>query len=691
MPRFINFYMKKLTLLLLILLSSSYSLAREASLEQVAAGYTQLTNIPTIYINTFNNVGVTSKDVYVYAKMVYVDGDSIAEYDSLKIRGRGNSTWSRMPKKSYRIKFNNKEKFLGKGYANAKNWTLLANCTDKAMIRNALTRDLGEFINMKNTPAARFVDLYLDGTYLGSYQISDQVEVHPHRVNITEQDEVLADTSNITGGYLLEVDGFADTSEKYFYTGTKNIYVRIHYPDEDYLQSKQTTYISNYVNSFEKALFSTDYADSVKGYRPYIDSTSLINWYIATEMTANVDGFWSTYFYKDQNDAHLYFGPLWDYDIAYNNCSRTGDVTDTLMMDQGFGTDLTKVWMNQMWKDSWFANKVNQRWKEIVAGGLDDFLNTKTDSLASAISRSEVENYKKWSISYRYYNELVLHSTYQEYITDLHNFINGHITFLTRKFASRATNYTPSATVEFKPLTNYYYRIFNKGASTATIDITNAATASGSTVCLYSSTVDRQSQQWQFVKYGDYYQIINRLSGMALNDPTNTSTQAGTSVQLTIVTPNYNDNRQLWTAVAQGTDGYYNLKNIYTGKIINNAGHSTINGNMIVSYPSDVTKDASSDARLWAPEPDDEIIKTSIESQQNVDYALTYNKDLQMIHFISESPSDLSFIASVYSSNGTKVGTFKATEEFSTSSLQHGIYIVTWYYAGRSHSAKFSL
>lgn len=48
-------------------------------------------------------------------------------------------------------------------------------------------------------------------------------------------------------------------------------------------------------------MISGDYTDEYKGYRRFVDSTSLANWYIATEVSANVDGFYSTYFYKDQN------------------------------------------------------------------------------------------------------------------------------------------------------------------------------------------------------------------------------------------------------------------------------------------------------------------------------------------------------------------------------------------------------
>ena len=167
----------------------------------------RLTNLPHVYINTFDGYGIYSKTEYVYARMWYVDEeDNVQFYDSLMIRGRGNATWG-LAKRPYKLKFQNKEKLLGKGYANAKKWTLLANHGDKTLIRNAVTSLMGERAGLKFNPAAKFVDLTLNDRYQGNYQISDQVEVRPHRVNIAEQDFPLTDDSDISGGYLLEGDG----------------------------------------------------------------------------------------------------------------------------------------------------------------------------------------------------------------------------------------------------------------------------------------------------------------------------------------------------------------------------------------------------------------------------------------------------------------------------------------------------
>ena len=47
---------------------------------------------------------------------------------------------------------------------------------------------------------------------------------------------------------------------------------------------------------------------------------------------------------------------------------------------------------------------------------------------------AQKKNYQVWDIEYRYYNELYLHDKYDEYISDLHDFVNHHVDFLVAKF-----------------------------------------------------------------------------------------------------------------------------------------------------------------------------------------------------------------------------------------------------------------
>lgn len=105
----------------------------------------QLTTLPTLYIETFDRQDVTDHDNYKYCRMVMVNGADTARYDSVKIRGRGNTTWG-LPKKPYRIKFPKKTRLLGPQEAKAKDWVLLANAGDKLLLRNALASRVGELI-----------------------------------------------------------------------------------------------------------------------------------------------------------------------------------------------------------------------------------------------------------------------------------------------------------------------------------------------------------------------------------------------------------------------------------------------------------------------------------------------------------------------------------------------------------------
>lgn len=563
------------------------------------AQYSQLTNIPTIYIETFGKRAVTSKTTYIYATMTYVDGTRMDRYDSLQIRGRGNSTWG-FAKKPYRIKFKTSTKFLGKGYAKNKSWTLLANHADKSLLRNAVTFNMGEFLGLPFNPASHFVDLVLNGTYLGNYQVSDQVNVDNKRVEVYEQEDVATETSNITGGYLVEIDGFG-TDEKVNFRTNKNLIVTIKSPDDDVINTAQRNYIRNYFNDFENKLFGASFTDAESGYRAIADSATLVNWYIATELSANVDGFWSTYLYKDRDDPKLYFGPLWDYDIAYNNCNRVGDVTNRDMIESGFGSDLTKVWMKRMIQDPWFNKAVNDAWKRKLEEGLEDYLYQYIDSMAVYLDQSQRKNYSRYSISSRVYNEIYLYSTYADYISQLKRFIDQHMDFLSTRFAERADEKDDGGEEELKPFelkADYYYRIYNRGTNKV-MDLSE----SGTKVVIWSPLHERDTQLWEIIKVGDSYQLVNKETRMAFNDP---SPGSDVGTPLDVATPDASDNRQLWKFVTINENGNYNLVNVHTGHAINNSGGGASDGNSILSYTSDDRNGVSSN-RQWRITPEEMI------------------------------------------------------------------------------------
>jgi hypothetical protein len=554
----------------------------------VGADYAQLTNLPTLYIETQNGRSITSRSTYILCRLIYVDGEDTTVYDSVEIRGRGNSTWG-LAKKPYRIKFPEPIRFLGKGRAKARSWTLLANHADKSLIHNALASEVGTFVGQPFTAGSLFVDLVLNGTFLGNYQISDQVNVDKRRVNIVEQEEPATEESDITGGYFLELGGFS-TSDPVWFRTPRNIPVAIKSPDETVVNNAQKNYIRSYLSDYESRLFSSDYRDPELGYRAVTDSSTLVSWYIATEVTANPDGLWSTYVYKDEDDPLLYWGPLWDFDIAFNNCNRIGDVTRRFMTDAGFGSENAGMWVKRMIRDPWFNWAVNKGWQRFVAEGIEYHLLDYVDSLAVLLDESQQLNYQKYRIDQRVYNEIYLFSTYQEYIDDLKTWISDHIQFLSYGFASRSGDEEPLD--PFRATEGWYYRITNRGTGMS-VDISTPSAGAGAV--MWQTDASRESQHWIIRNAGNHLQIVNRVGDLALCDP---SPSSETGTQLSVAPADNTDERQLWDIVTINENGNYNLVNVATRHAANNQGGGTDNGNPIISYTND-ERNATSNNRQW--------------------------------------------------------------------------------------------
>ena len=557
----------------------------------------QLTNLPTVSIKTANGAAVTTKKTFVNATWTMVDGDETETITGMKIRCRGNSTFSGAgaTKKAYRIKFDKNVSLLGdKGVAD-KNWVLMANHYDKSLIRNALTTDImGRFVGMEFNPGARFVDVVLNGTYIGNYQITDHPDVESGRLDIETPGE-LAEGEEPSEGFFLEADGWKD--HKYVTTTKKSVPVRIHKPKDGEVTTAQANYVKDWLDRFETALFSKDYKDAEKGYRKLVDSISLANLYLCTEMSANYDGFWSTYLYKRPNDQRMYFGPLWDYDIAYNNDTRGNDTSTRMIVD--INTGVCRTWFIRMWRDPWFRQLILRRYNELREAGIEAHLLNAVDSLGTLLAQSAKLNFDKYGINTKVYNEVVMRNTYAEYITDLKNFLTKHFAYLDKELVERANATYEDDAREFELNVNYFYRIQNVNAKTL-FDVVDEGLKEGSLTYLWTNDTTRRTQQWSIKQVGDAYQFINRASGLALNAPS-----GDLSTRLNIVQPNAEDEAQLWNIVlASDEASYYNIINKKYERTANVEGGNTAAGTSLIAWKSDASNQTSLN-RQWIITPAD--------------------------------------------------------------------------------------
>jgi len=388
---------------------------------------------------------ITSKETYVKAELKTIgNGNTEGLWDSyvsgkkIEIRLRGNST-AYLPKKPYRIKFPDKFSPLGLNHAKEKNWVLLANDADKTLLRNAIAFQASRIMDdnaarPRFTPATAFVDVYLDGNYEGNYMLTDQLEVAPGRVNVESlKASDGADPAKLTGGYFLELDGFGASEPLFFYTPQKNMTVVVKYPKDDDYAAPQFNYIKDYVgNKAETALFGGNFTDPAQGWRSYFDSKTWTDYYIINEFTGNSDAWWSTNIYKHRNDSLLYFGPVWDFDIAFNNDLRLGDATRKLMATDAHDP---RQWIQQFMLDPGFKADIKTRWnaKKAELKALVSYV----DQLAAKINLSQQANFMRWDI----HTQTLGHggpppSSYAQGITQLKNYLDARYNYLEEIFST---------------------------------------------------------------------------------------------------------------------------------------------------------------------------------------------------------------------------------------------------------------
>jgi hypothetical protein len=345
------------------------------------------TGLPILYLET--EALVVSKDIDVKGKMT-VDANS--RYDqpvtemTMTMRGRGNSTWD-MPKKPYRIKLDTKAAMLG--MPAAKKWVLLANFADKTLMRNYLALEIGQRFGAAFTPRSRYVEVILNGEYLGNYLLTDQVEIGETRVNIPE---LKTTSTDISGGYLLEID--ERLGEPIWFRTILQVPVNVKSPED--ITTPQLNYIKDYMQKIENALYTPTFTDTTVGYSKFINTETFINWYLVNELLKNNDAifFSSVFMYKDRN-AKLSIGPIWDFDLAIGNINYNGN------NDPNGWWIKQSIWINRLFDDPAFVKKVKDRWNVLKAtqvNSLFTFINDTRDYL----QYSQTENFNKWELLYNY-------------------------------------------------------------------------------------------------------------------------------------------------------------------------------------------------------------------------------------------------------------------------------------------------
>lgn len=386
------------------------------------------TDMPVVYIVTDGLKSVTSKESYLENTSIRVFNDKNANfYSKVKIKGRGNSSWEQ-PKKPYTVKLDKKENFLG--FRKHKTFAFVANYTDKSLLRNQISYQLGRDVltNMSWNPSTRNVHLFLNGKYDGVYMATESVKINENRVNIPNIEDCkdLKDAGKY--GFIIEVNAFYD--ENFNFTTPVGVKLSLKDPDGRDISQEIKNYIKKLVISCETALYSSDFANPFSNnyFYKFIDADSFIDWWIGNELAKNLDSNFckSCYLYYDPSDKKLHMTPLWDFDAAYGN--------ENILIEpkQTWGWWISKnLWFQRMFMDPIFLNKIKQRWISKYPE-IQNWANQIKPN-ASVLEADANRNFTRWpGLGVGYQNR----TTYQSEVDDLIKWVNARIKWMNAEIRS---------------------------------------------------------------------------------------------------------------------------------------------------------------------------------------------------------------------------------------------------------------
>lgn len=323
------------------------------------------------------------------------------------------------------------------GFPKGHNWIFYPPFNDKSLLRNVLTYKLSNEMG-HYASRTKFFELYVNGNYEGIYVLMEKIGRDNKRVDISKNDSSSINYPSISGGYIFKIDKstgvqnagwngqtlLCDTASN----SQQNLYYQFDYPSPDRILPQQANYLQGIVNAFENSIRYFSPYDTVNGYRKYISAKSFIDHSLLVELSRNIDGYrLSSYYHKDRDDkdARIKAGPVWDYNLSYGN----GDyllASDCTVWQWDMLCPDNPVWWRHFYEqDTLYRQEYKCRYTKFRQTVLDStHLNHLIDSFVQVVQVPQQKHYTRWPILGSYiWPNAYYPPTYAEEIDTLKNWL----------------------------------------------------------------------------------------------------------------------------------------------------------------------------------------------------------------------------------------------------------------------------
>lgn len=301
------------------------------------------------------------------------------DYQVADIRGRGNSTWNGRPgnrtardKRPIRFRFPEMQSIMGSDYE-ARTWILLANHLDQSLLRlrTEAAFYLGRHLTGLNwTPSSQFVHLYVNGEYMGVYQLTDERDIYP--MTTGRLSHIQVNTDPALAEFVIERDDRANRNDErryYDYVQVFGVVYDIRFPSGSGFRSEaQGRYVYDFLSNVSLAIRSGDWGQM----QECVDIEAFIDFFIVQELIKNQDIGFSSVFMQilNQEDGgrRLVMGPLWDFDISAGNSDAAHLSGIQYFYEPGhLQAAMRHYWFGFALQVPEFQARFLERWDEVMA------------------------------------------------------------------------------------------------------------------------------------------------------------------------------------------------------------------------------------------------------------------------------------------------------------------------------------
>ncbi len=337
----------------------------------------QSVNFPTIKLSVSGGVIQDEEKVDCSIELIDTVQQQIIK-GGIEYRGSSSKLY---PKRSYTIRFKNKQTTQWQGLNLIGDWVLYSPYADRSCIRNTLAQyffgAMGHYIT-----TSVFTDLYINNEYMGVYELREKIDLDKPGLKDVK--------------CILKFD---KTTGKKKQKSSSFISPGIDILEHDVAKGIEFTTAIQRVHDFEKALL-----DSTNDLTNYADIDSFVDYFLFSEFANSPDAYRSSCYFTLLKDQRIAMGPAWDYDLAFGNSTLyQGGSTQgwryTISETKSPYYTAAPKWWSNLYRHKSFKTAISKRWVQLRQSLFSaQNMQRMVDYFSLPIQPVLVNNFKKWPV-----------------------------------------------------------------------------------------------------------------------------------------------------------------------------------------------------------------------------------------------------------------------------------------------------